>query len=88
MYSFLVPVRGAVKPAENYSWFVFHGKQPIELSFRGQPVVIKKGTRFGVRPSVNKKDIRLVLPGQESKVITLTLDQAEALSKGVRSGGV
>ncbi|MGE8452061.1 hypothetical protein D3C87_1424450 [compost metagenome] len=87
MYSFLVPVHGAVKPAENYEWFQFHGSKPVELSFRGKPVVIKKGMRFGVRPSVNKKDMRLVLPGEETKVITLTLDQAGALAKGVRSGG-
>ncbi len=87
MYSFLVPVQGAVKPADAYQWFSFHGSKPVELSFRGKPVIIKKGTRFGVRPSVNKKDMRLVLPGEETKVITLTLDQAEKLAKGVRPGG-
>jgi hypothetical protein len=81
MYSFLVLAR--VKPEDAYEWFTFRGKKPITLDFRGKQVAIQNGQRFGVRPSSNKKFIRLVLPDEITKVITITLAQAQALAKGV-----
>lgn len=85
MYSFLT---SAIKPKESYEWFVFHGRTPVELTFRNKPVFIKKGDRFGVRPSASKKQIRLILPEAPTKVITLTMDQAQRLAKGVKPGGL
>jgi hypothetical protein len=39
--------------------------------------------RFGVRPSVNGTDIRLIFKGEPTKVHTLTKQQADKLAKGV-----
>ena len=81
MYSFLIVAK--IKPEDAYEWFTYRGKKPVNLEFRGKPVPIQNGQRFGVRPSSNKKFIRLVLPDEVTKVITITLDQAQALAKGV-----
>ncbi len=81
MYSFLI--HSAVKGEENYEFFTYKGKTPVVLQYRGKPVEVTKGMRFGVRQSVNKKDIRLIFPGQPTKVLTLTLKQAQALADGV-----
>jgi len=81
------PVIALVKGEEHYQWYKFHGTTPVTLSFRGQPETIKKGDRFGVRKSANGKQIRLILPDEETRVFTLTQDQATALSKGVKKGG-
>jgi len=94
MYSFLVTpgttdtssvphTTAAIKGEENYEFFTFKGKQPVTLQYRGKPFVVEKGTRFGVRPSVNKKDIRLIFKGEPNRVFTLTMDQANQLAKGV-----
>jgi len=81
------PVIALVKGEEHYSWYKFHGTTPVTLSFRGQSEAVKKGDRFGVRKSANGKQIRLILPDEETRVFTLTQDQATALSKGVKKGG-
>lgn len=80
MYSFLA----AVKPDTDYDWFTYNGREPVVLDFRGNPVEVSKGTRFGVRQSANKKHIRLVFPEQITRVFTITLDQAKALAKGIK----
>lgn len=85
MFSFLVS--SAIKPAGNYQWFTYDGSKPVTVTFRGADVPIKKGQRFGVRPSVNKKDIRLVLENDINRVITITLDQAKALARNVKAEG-
>lgn len=82
MYSFLA----AIKPASAYEWFTYSKGAPIELDFRGKPVTISKGQKFGVRKSASGKNIRLVLPNEITKVFTITLDQAKALAKGVGKG--
>ena len=79
MYSFLA----AIKPATSYDWFTYTKGPAIELDFRGKPVTISKGQKFGVRKSASGKNIRLVLPDEITKVLTITLDQAKALAKGV-----
>lgn len=84
MFSFL---QAAIKPASDYSWFKYAGSKPTSLTFRGNQVEIKKGQNFGVRPSVNKKDIRLVLENDLNRVITLTLDQAKKLARNVAQEG-
>ena len=88
MYSFLVigaTVNAAPKPEEAYDFFVFNGRRPVEVQYRGKPIQVKKGQRFGVRPSANKKQIRMVLGDDVSRVITLTLEQAKQLAKGIGS---
>ena len=81
MFSFLV--QSAIKSVDHYSWYTYSGSKPVTVKYRGTPISISKGTRFGVRPSVNKKDIRLVIGDDINRVITLTLDQAKSLSKGL-----
>jgi hypothetical protein len=93
MYSFLCtatsthsdrPLEAAIKPEEVYHWFTFKGKKPVTLDFRGQPEVISKGDKFGVRKSANGRNIRLILPQEETRVFTLTQKQAQDLASGVR----
>lgn len=81
MYSFLV--RSAIKPESSYDFYTYLGKKPIEVSFRGKPISITKGMKFGVRPGAGGKAIRLVFPGELTKVITLDLETAQALAKYV-----
>jgi hypothetical protein len=85
MYSFLIskPVTAAIKPETAYQWFSYKGARPVKLDFRGKTVVVEKGMRFGVRPSVNGTDIRLIFKGEPTKVHTLTKQQADKLAKGV-----
>lgn len=73
----------AIKPSENYQWFTYKKSKPVVVEFRGKQITISKGTKFGVRPSANGKDIRLIFPQDETRVITLTREQAEQLGKGV-----
>lgn len=84
MYSFLT---SAVKPKENYEWFVYYGSTPVELEYRNKPVLITKGVRFGILPSVSKRQIRLILPESPNNAIVLTMDQAQRLAQGVKPGG-
>lgn len=77
----------AIKPNASYEWFTFKGKTPVELDFRGKPVSISKGTKFGVRKSTNGKFIRLVLGDDVNRVLTVNLEQAKALAKGVIGNG-
>jgi hypothetical protein len=46
-------------------------------------VAINKGTKFGVRKSANGKNIRLIFPNDPNRVITLSMEQAQQLAKGV-----
>jgi len=73
----------AIKPEENYQFFVYKGAKPVEIQFRGKPVQISKGMKFGVRKSHSGKDIRLIFPGDKTRVMTLTQDQAQKLAKNV-----
>ena len=82
MYAFLI---ARIKPEEDYDFFTYGGK-PITLDFRGKPVVVSKGTTFGVRKSSNNKQIRLVLNDDVNRVFTISLDQAKQLSKGIVHG--
>jgi hypothetical protein len=87
MYSFLViPARmtAAIKPESHYDWFTYQAQKPVNLDFRGKPIQVTKGTKFGVRPSSNEKQIRLIFPDQPTKVFTLSLEQARQLAKGVK----
>lgn len=92
MYSFLMtassthgkqPLVAQPKGEESYQWFTFKGSKPVTLDFRGNPETISKGDKFGVRKSANGKNIRLILPDEETRVFTLTLKQAQELAKGV-----
>lgn len=72
-----------IKGDDEYTWLQYTGK-PLNLSFRGTPVTLREGDRFGVRYSSNKKDKRLVLdaPGFGlTKVMTLTPDVEQRLYK-------
>lgn len=86
MYSFLVtatPVTALIKPESNYQFFTYQGKKPVTVHFRGKEISIGKGTKFGVRPSASGKDIRLIFPGDKTRVITISREQANQLAKGV-----
>lgn len=98
MYSFLVQsnnvaarlaatVEAKIQPKSKYQWFTYDGSKPVQLDFRGKPVTIETGDRFGVRPSANGKFIRLIRPGEETKVHTISIDQAKKLAKGIRAEG-
>ena len=80
MYSFLV---AAIKGEDAYEFFTYKGEDPVTVFFRGKPTMVSKGTKVGVRQSVNKKDIRLIFPGMPNRVYTLTLQQAQDLADGV-----
>jgi KTSC and Metallopeptidase N-terminal fusion domain len=93
MYSFLLtatsthgkePLQALVKPEDVYKFFVFKGTKPVTLDFRGKTEQIEKGDKFGVRKSANGKQIRLIRPGAETRVFTLTQEQANALAKGIK----
>jgi hypothetical protein len=81
MYSFLL---ARIKPDTEYEWFTFKGQSPVTLEFRGKPVLINKGMKFGVRKSSNGKNIRLVLPNDVNRVITIDENTAATLAKGAK----
>ena len=83
MYSFLLESR--IKPESDYDWFTYQGA-PLTLDFRGNPVLIDKGMRFGVRKSSDGKKIRLVLPKDANRVLTIDVATAEKLAKGIKRG--
>lgn len=80
MYSFLT---ARIKDENEYDWFIFKGKKPVVLDFRGSKEAISKGDKFGVRKSSNGKNIRLIKYNEPTRVFTLTLKQAQDLAKGV-----
>lgn len=82
MFSYVV---ARIKPESDYTWYKFTGEKDVTLQFRGKPITITKGDRFGVRPSTSQKDIRLVMDNDVNRVITLTLDQAKKLAKQVKA---
>ena len=82
MYSFLLESR--VLPDKDYEFFTYHRAKKVDVSLRGKPITISKGTRFGVRPSTNGKSIRLIFPDEATKVITIDLETAKKLAKGIK----
>ena len=82
MYAYLLESR--IKPESDYEFFTYNGAKPVAVDFRGKPVTINKGTRFGVRPSSNGKHIRLVFPSDPTRVMTIDMETAETLAKGVK----
>jgi hypothetical protein len=82
MYSFLL--KSAVLPEQAYDFFVYQGQKPVVVDFRGKPIEIKKGTRFGVRPSTSGKHVRLIFPSDPTRVITLDERASRELAKGVK----
>jgi len=89
MYSFLTTaavkkVEALIKGEGVYQFFQYRGTKPVVLNFRGKEEYIEKGDKFGVRKSANGKQIRLIRPGAETRVFTLTSDQANSLAKGIK----
>lgn len=82
MYSFLIESR--ILPESNYEFFVYKGKKPVTVSFRGKEISVAPGTKFGVRPSTNGKHIRMIFPSDPTRVITLDLETAKKLAKGLK----
>lgn len=80
MYSFLLESR--VLPEQSYDFFVYQGS-PVDVDFRGRSITIEKGTKFGVRPSSNGKQIRLIFPNDPTRVITIDQATAQKLARGV-----
>lgn len=81
MFAYLL--KSKILPNEHYDWFTYQSAKPVSIDYRGTPVKVSKGTKFGVRPSTNGKFIRLVFPDQITKVFTIDLDTAKSLAKGV-----
>lgn len=77
----MTDVTAAPKGFESYSWFKFTGEKPLSMTSQGgSKLVLKKGSKFGVRDSSNKKFIRMV--GEETgpnKVFTLPFDEVNVL---------
>lgn len=45
MYSFLVKstaVEAAIKGEENYDFFVYKKRKPVEINYRGKPVLVER----------------------------------------------
>lgn len=82
MYAFLL--KAAVLPEAAYDFFTYEGSKPVTVEFRGKPIVINKGVRFGVRPSTSGKHIRMVFPSDPTRVLTIDGDTAAKLSKFAR----
>lgn len=80
MYSFLLESR--VLPEQSYDFFIYQGR-PVDVAFRGRTITIDKGTKFGVRPSSNGKQIRLIFPKDPTRVITIDQATAQKLARGV-----
>ncbi|QRE00349.1 hypothetical protein [Burkholderia phage BCSR5] len=78
-------VFAAPKAVEHYDFYTYKGRALVELSYRGTPVTVSKGTEFGVRKSADGKKIRLILNREPNKVYTITLDQAKQLAKGLKA---
>ena len=81
MYAFLIESRPLSE--DRYEFFTYQGKKPIQVEYRGAPISIEKGTRFGVRPSTNGKFIRLIFPDQPTRVLTIDHNTAKNLARGV-----
>jgi hypothetical protein len=84
MYAFLIEAKPFSE--DRYEFFTYQGKTPVEVTFRGNPVTLSKGTRFGVRPSSSGKFIRLIFPEQPTRVFTIDPATAAKLAKGVGRG--
>lgn len=82
MYAFLLESR--ILPDKDYEFFTYKGTKKVDVTFRGKIIPITKGTRFGVRPSTNGKSIRLIFPDEATKVITIDLNTAKKLAKGLK----
>lgn len=82
MYSFMLESR--ILPEKSYEFFTYNGARPVTVNFRGNEITINKGTRFGVRPSTNGKHIRLIFPKDPTRVMTIDLETAKKLARGVK----
>jgi hypothetical protein len=84
MYSFLQQTfpHTVANLKETYEFFVYKKRTPFIFNFKDKTYEINKGTKFGVCPSSNDKFINLIIEG-DSKVLTITYEQAQKLSKAV-----
>ena len=80
MHGFLL--QAAPKSEQAYEFFTYSGPK-INLNFRGTEKAVQKGDRFGVRPSSSGRHIRLIFPGEATKVYTLDMETAKRLARGV-----
>jgi hypothetical protein len=88
MYSFLIQstpavIQARILPEGTYDWFTYKGNKPVPLNFRGKEVLVEKGMKFGVRPSSNGKNIRLIFKDDPNRVFTISQEQANKLAKKV-----
>jgi len=83
MWSQLV-VEAAIKPAENYDFFIYKGPT-LQVPYRGIEVPLMKGQRFGVRKSRDGKKIRLVMDDEVNRVFTIPLELAQKIAKKVEA---
>ena len=79
------PRASPIKDTSNYSWYLYGGARAVTVSRRGTDTPIKKGMKFGLRASSSGKAQRLIFPGAETLVYTLTPEQVAALLKGSKA---
>ena len=73
-------IESLVKGRNHYVWYEYTGKTPLTFGEKRQ-LELKKGDVFGVRWSSNKKDIRIVLEGELTKVATVNSSYFEKVFK-------
>lgn len=71
-----------VKSLDHYEFFTFTGEGLTIRNAKGRPLTLNKGEQFGVRRSVNGRDIRLVTEDDGPTIIfSLDWDTAVFLGK-------
>jgi hypothetical protein len=84
MYSFLMSpevLTARTRPAEAYDWFVYKARTPVVICAHTK---IQKGTKFGIcRDQQNAKKAHVVIQGHLGRVLTISIEVARALAKGV-----
>ena len=81
---FVTRLLAAPLPLQAYDWFMYTRREPYVLFYREDKggARITKGTIFGVRPSTDGKQIRLILKESvPNKVFTLSRDDAKRLAR-------
>lgn len=68
-----------IKGSSAYTWYKFTGAGQIDVSRRGSTLGITKGMEYGLRPSSDGKNYRLILRGAETIIYSLTPNQGANL---------
>lgn len=71
----------APKDNDHYTWHTFKGQRGVNLHYRGKPhTMLRKGMRFGTRPSSNSKFTRLITEANGKNIVhSISHEHAERL---------